>query len=105
MVAIVLVNYQSYEDTFECIESIISSDEQGYRIFVVDNSTLKTKQSAFISRVNALLASSTDKNLDLVTTEAACFQLNRVKQIVTLINAENKGFAAANNIVLNQITA
>jgi GT2 family glycosyltransferase len=104
MVAIVLVNYQSYDDTFECIESIIKSEQGGYRIFVVDNSTSKTKQPGFISRVNQLLSTRAEAASRLETAEAGSFQLSKAKQTVTLVNAENKGFAAANNIILNQVS-
>lgn len=38
--AIILLNYNSYSDTSECVESILASEEKNYKIFVVDNASM-----------------------------------------------------------------
>lgn len=37
--AIILLNYNSYHDTSECIESILKTGEDNYKIFIVDNAS------------------------------------------------------------------
>ena len=39
LVAIVLVNYNGYDDTVECVQSILQSDYTNYRIIIVDNAS------------------------------------------------------------------
>src|SRR3712207_1315394 len=36
-VSIILVNYNGWQDTIECLESLFKLDYQQYKIFVVDN--------------------------------------------------------------------
>ena len=37
--AIILLNFNSYQDTFECVESILNSNESNYQIYIVDNAS------------------------------------------------------------------
>jgi GT2 family glycosyltransferase len=37
--AIILLNFNSYQDTFECVESILKTNESSYQIFIVDNAS------------------------------------------------------------------
>lgn len=76
MVAIILVNYNGYEDTKECIESIIKSQETDYKIIVVDNCSTDDSKCRLMELQN---------NYD--------FQL--------LIANSNNGFSAGNNIGIN----
>src|SRR5688572_28777807 len=103
MVAIILVNYQSYGDTIECIESILDSDSRNYRIFVVDNSSSKEKQQYFLQRLDSLKSfASNGALMSYDVTDEDAFNLEQAGRLITVINADNKGFAAANNIVLKQ---
>src|SRR5687767_8861299 len=103
LVAIILVNYQSYGDTLECIESILDSDSRNYRIFVVDNSSSKEKQQSFLQRLDSLKSMSSNGNSNSwEIKEEHAFDLDQAGKLITVINAENKGFAAANNIILKQ---
>lgn len=38
-IAIILLNFNSYQDTFECVESILKTNESNYQIFIVDNAS------------------------------------------------------------------
>lgn len=37
--AIILLNFNSYQDTFECVESILNSNESNYQIYIIDNAS------------------------------------------------------------------
>lgn len=37
--AIILLNFNSYQDTFECVVSILNSNESDYHIYIVDNAS------------------------------------------------------------------
>ena len=74
MTSIIIVNYQKYEDTFACVDSILKSKTtEDYRIVIVDN------------------ASPNDSWERLQT-------LNSNSKIVTIQAKENNGYCAGNNI-------
>lgn len=74
MTSIIIVNYQKYEDTFACVDSILKSKTtEDYRIVVVDN------------------ASPNDSWEQLQI-------LNSNSKVVTIQAKENKGYCAGNNI-------
>lgn len=74
MTSIIIVNYQKYEDTFACVDSILKfKTTEDYRIVVVDN------------------ASPNDSWERLQT-------LNNNSKVMTIQAKENKGYCAGNNI-------
>ncbi|PMP88652.1 MAG: glycosyltransferase family 2 protein, partial [Caldisphaera sp.] len=38
-VYVIIVNYNNWPDTIECLESVLRSDYQNYQVIVVDNSS------------------------------------------------------------------
>ena len=71
-IGIILVNYNGYLDTVECIKSVLSSDYQNYEIFTIDNASTVIPQKE---------------------------QLDYIKEnSFYLRNAKNAGFSGANNI-------
>ncbi len=72
-ISVIIVSYQTADLIGACLNSIISQTGCHQEIFVVDNA-------------------STDGTVDLITAEYPSVQL--------IANAENRGFAAANNQVL-----
>ena len=75
-VGIVLLNWNSYYDSSECIRSILRSSHSHYRIYVVDNN-------------------SQDDSAEQLKTEFG-------DKIVLIYNEANLGFAKGNNIGINQ---
>lgn len=76
MVAIILVNYNGYEDTIECIKSLKSITDVEYKIIVVDNHS----------------------------TDDSAIKLEQDKDIYDFIlikACQNNGFSAGNNIGIN----
>lgn len=79
MVYIVLINYNGYTNTIECIESIYTSSYKNFKVVIVDN----------------------------CSTDSSREELNRKfmgsANIVLLYSESNKGFAAGINIALGYI--
>jgi len=73
-VSIVIINWNGYEDTYECIESLMKITYKNLEIVVVDN------------------GSDTDDVLDLE---------NKFEKVKVLRNKENLGFSGGNNIGIN----
>lgn len=81
MTVIVLVNYNSYYDTIECINSILSSSSTNYLVLVVDNSTFEEPYKKFQE-----YASTINKG-NVVFLKPEC----------------NNGFAGGNNYAINYL--
>ncbi|MBR4624448.1 MAG: glycosyltransferase, partial [Alphaproteobacteria bacterium] len=74
MTSIIIVNYQKYEDTLACVDSILKSKTtEDYRIVIIDN------------------ASPNDSWERLQT-------FNSNSKVVTIQAKENNGYCAGNNI-------
>lgn len=95
MIAIILVNYQSYNDTLECLQSISQSGYSSYTLFIVDNSEDKRDQELFLQKAADVFS--------FTVVDSEDFSLAGESKKMWLINAKNGGFAHANNIVLKQI--
>ena len=74
MIGIVLLNYNNWQLTVDCIKSIQNTTQCNYRIYVVDNA----------SKVKAL--------------DSEIKYINDNKNVSLIFNSENKGYAAGNNI-------
>lgn len=73
MIGIVLLNYNQWDLTIECVKSIQSTCRTKYRIYLVDNNSIKKE---------------TDKFLDFYSKN---------KDIILLKQTINKGYSAGNN--------
>jgi GT2 family glycosyltransferase len=116
-VYIVIVNYNNYLDTIECLESILKSCYTNFQVVVVDNSSdnWSIKQLSewahndsykdINTSFNTLVFPLSHKPLDCETVVEPL--VNNGSELLTrkltFIRSENKGFAAANNIVLSYI--
>jgi GT2 family glycosyltransferase len=101
--AIILVNYQSYGDTVECVESLLNMGDDNFKIFIIDNSDEKSKQREFITSLNLMVQSKAIANSIEIFQSSENFVLSRTCSLISLINSKNEGFAAANNIVLKRL--
>ena len=83
--SIIIVNYRTYDLTKQTIESVINEDHHfSYEIYVVDNA-------------------SADGSLENLKKDFSKESENGLIKFIA--NAENKGFAHANNLVMDQISA
>lgn len=119
-VAIILLNYNGWKDTIECLESILKNDYENYQIIVVDNDSpnnsmeyikawAKGKQEVVYdesSQLKHLSQPHEPKPLDYVyyTKEEALSGGDQIKEseynnpLIFIQAGENGGFAAGNNI-------
>ena len=77
-IVILILNYNGYEDTINCLESVLKSSYQNYRIVVVDNA-------------------SSDGSPQMIKEE--------FPQVKLIESPENLGFGRANNIAIKQSDA
>lgn len=95
-VYIIILNYNGWQDTIECLESVLNSDYPNYQIIVVDNGS----QNNSIGHIISWFVSKSIKyilfNQDEIKNSKTC---EDEKDAVILIQAkENRGYAAGNNI-------
>lgn len=116
-VHIVIVNFNNFQDTIECLESLLKSDYLNFQIFVVDNSVNDLSMMQFSIWVNNnnyteiktgfshLIFPLQDKPLSYRMFPAIEFSNadEIFEERIIFIKAKNNGFAAANNIALRYI--
>lgn len=73
MIGIVILNYNSFKKTFECVDSILSTTNMEYRIYLIDNKSSNNSYDELYNRY---------KNED---------------SVVVLQTQENGGYARGNN--------
>ncbi len=83
---IIVLNYHGYDDTIECIGSLLQLNFQNFQIIVVDNSETREEFDKF--KINY-------KDMDFFE-EFNIFPSN--KKIIFIKALKNKGFSAGNNI-------
>jgi len=76
--AIILLNFNSYQDTFECVESILNSNETNYQVYIVDNAS----QDDSFSRLKK--------------------EFQEDKRISFLFSKENLGFSGGCNVGIKE---
>ena len=119
-VYIVILNYNEWQDTIECLESVLKSDYKNYQVIVVDNNSPNNSMNYLIKwakgEIDLWLPDTNPlKNMSfplkgkpieyiLYTKKEAEKggneeKENKLKNPIIFIQAEeNKGFAAGNNI-------
>jgi GT2 family glycosyltransferase len=114
-VSIVLLNYNGFLDTIECLESLLKSDYENFQVIVVDNSdttesfenlthwalgNLEVKETLFENLVFPL----EQKPVDFCTISEEDFLEKELNRKIVFVKAkQNKGFSAGNNIALRYI--
>lgn len=119
-VYIILVNYNGWKDTLECLESILKNDYTNYQIIVVDNKSpdnslnhiinwaegLKIVEYSNFEDLKHLTQPLIQKPLEYISyTNDEIFidkikekEKNSINPIIFIQSNENGGFAAGNNI-------
>ncbi len=98
-VYIVLINYNGWEHTVECVDSIFRNSYQNFKIVIVDNNStadLKIEQN---------FCNDFSKNMKIIFAEKGSltdYNTND-KQILLIKNNSNDGFAAGCNCAFNYI--
>lgn len=114
-VNIIIVNYNGWEDTVECLESVLKSNYVDYQVYVVDNSPDDNSLNKIIewaegninhirTQYEELIYPLSNKPVNYKYVKEINFHENLLQNKIVLIKAsQNNGFAAANNIVLNYL--
>ena len=112
---IILINYNSSNDTIECLESLLKTINSNIQIIIVDNSETDIPINTLLDwasgKMTAVATSLPDlvypvvyKPLDLISITSEEFLSKKDNSKILLVKSkENKGFAAANNIALKYI--
>jgi GT2 family glycosyltransferase len=114
-VYIVLLNYNGFLDTVECLESVLKLKYENFQIIVIDNSET---QNSFENLTNWALGNFAVKDtsfenlvfpleqkpVDFCTISEDYFLEKELNPKIVFVKAnQNKGFAAGNNIALKYI--
>ena len=114
-VYIVLLNYNGFLDTMECLESVLKLKYENFQIIVIDNSET---QNSFENLTNWALGNFAVKDtsfenlvfpleqkpVDFCTISEDDFLDKELNPKIVFVKAnQNKGFAAGNNIALKYI--
>ncbi|ALJ01526.1 hypothetical protein DC20_16770 [Rufibacter tibetensis] len=102
-VCIILLNYNGYEDTIECLESLFKLEYKAFSLVVVDNNSTDSSLEKLTLWLEAQAAKTKTiikvPFLKKVIYEEANGSLSEEKAWVTTIQVkENLGFAGGNNI-------
>lgn len=103
-VYIILLNYNSWEDTNYCIDSLLEMDTQNFRIIICDNASSNDSLNKIHTKIlqlheaNGIDYTCYENN---ITSHQLMYIDGSVKsdaRITLINNNENKGFSAGNNI-------
>lgn len=97
---IVLVNYNGFEDTIECLDSLLNLNCKNFQIIIVDNDSTDNSVLKINKTYNNIIIYNKEEAIEGMNVEKE----NKFNNPIILIDAkENKGFAAGNNIALKYI--
>lgn len=97
-VNIILLSYRNYDDTIECLNSLLKLNYHNFRIFIIENSEntlfFNKLDNYFLNEIEQLTYRSLNED-----------NLNKYygERLLLIKANENRGFSAGNNIGLNYI--
>jgi GT2 family glycosyltransferase len=106
-VYIILLNYRQWEDSRECLESVLRSTYNNFSVFVIDNDSRNNSLEQLISwfkekTTNEAYREGRGSYVLLNRRQLNDYiNVSELPKLVFIQNDENAGFAAGNNIVLN----
>lgn len=119
-VTIIILNYNGWQDTINCLDSIFRINYSNWEIILVDNGSQDESISKFVSwakidsqtKVSNTKGGSVHKSIEKsVYNEKKCEieflnnynELNHKKSVLLIEAKKNYGFAGGNNIAINYI--
>jgi hypothetical protein len=97
---IIILNWNGYKDTIECINSISSNEEKEYAIFLLDNGS---SDESVLNIEKWLNLEYKYSYLALKNTEFNIIDNFEGVRLIFIKGEENLGFAKGNNYVINKI--
>lgn len=109
---IILVNWNGHQDTIECVESLLRSDSDDFRVVIVDNGSTDGSVETIKSWAEGALTPERtgpvwaqlpperrmESTLSILTRDEAATMAPDGARITLITAGENLGFAAANNV-------
>ena len=106
-VYIIILNFQQWEDTRDCLESVLQSTYTNFSVFVIDNNSGNNS----LEQLSAWLGNKFSRSSSLPNETVSCVLLKRkdlsnsinlsgLSKVTFIQNDENAGFAAGNNVAL-----
>lgn len=95
-VYIVILNYRQWQDTQECLQSVLRSTYTNFSVFVVDNNSGNDS----LPRLASWLSNEQREFQTITKKEIQEVDLSLLPQVTLVQNDSNAGFANGNNIVL-----
>lgn len=98
--AIIIVNWNGFKDTIECLESIFTQECLNHKIFVLDNGS--TNES--VKEIEKVLSKSSNRKTKLLeeTTFLAINNFNDYENYL-ISHSVNLGFSKGNNFIIDHI--
>lgn len=108
---IIIINYNGWQDTIECIESLLKSDFNKFQITLLDNGSSNDSKEELLKYIESIstklvtshiiLKNGNFKNKRSTFLEGECtFHSN---EIIFIESIDNLGFAGGNNAAINYI--
>jgi len=95
-VSIIILNYNNWQDTIECLESIILLNYESFNVIIVDN---KSSNDSVEKLINWLQIKSSKVSLQFSFNKKECsnFLIDK-KEYIFIQSDKNNGYASGNNI-------
>jgi GT2 family glycosyltransferase len=112
-VYIVILNYKNWNDSRDCIESVLNSTYTNFSIFLIDNHS-GNNSIEFLedwlcnrNRDNSTFSGKPAVTYSVVSSQSlgACHINDLKERIIFVQNEKNEGFAAGNNTVLRHLVS
>jgi len=106
-VAIVILNWNGWKDTIECLESVFQINYRNYTVVLVDNNSTDDSVQKIVEYAQGKINVESDffdysalnKPIDYqILNKNENIDINPNKQLTLIINHKNDGFAEGNNI-------
>ncbi len=101
--SIIVLNYQHWQDTINCVASLFELKDASYNIIIIDNNSTNESYQKLYNYCKSILNKDNKVIYDINREEAYCQMTNAengLKSFSLLKAKTNKGYAAGNNIGL-----
>lgn len=106
LISLLVLNWNGYQDTIRCLESLLGSTYKNYEIFIIDNgstdkSISKISNYCKAHQIDTLLTDLDTINSEVFFQEKKVFFHKEGRRICILDNKNNLGFAGGYNVYIN----
>lgn len=99
-ITVCLLNYNSYSDTIECVNSLLNQTINNYTIIIVDNCSTNDSLPQISKYLSAkAVHHSFHQYENCILTDIRSINLST--KVFIIANSENDGFSSGNNIAIN----